>query len=241
MSLQPAMPAAYGRPQELAWNDAHRVEELRAVRVDRALGVAGGPGRVAGGRRRPLVECGPAELGRLAGHQRLVVQQLAQLVLRDRAAVVEDDDLAHRGDLARDLVEQRDQRPVHEEHAVVSVPDRELQLVGEEAQVQRVEDRPHAGDRVVELEVSVVVPGERRNPVARLHPEAAEHVGDLADPRREVAVGVSVEPVLPLGDDLLLGEQPLASPEHVLDGERVVLHQPSHTLLTSAANDGPFR
>ena len=81
---------------------------------------------------------------------------------------------------------------IDEEHLVGGVVDHEGELFGEEAQVEGVEDRAHAGDRVVEFEVAIIVPGERTDTVARLDPEIGQHVRQPLDPRGAVAVGVAV-------------------------------------------------
>jgi len=69
-----------------------------------------------------------------------------------------------------------------------------------------VEDRAHAGDRVVGLQVPVVVPGQGGDPLALLHTQPPEHVGELGGPLRHVPVAVAVNALLALGDDLLLAE-----------------------------------
>ena len=80
------------------------------------------------------------------------------------------------------------------------------------------------GGRGVELEVAIVVPGQRADAVAGLDAEAREGVGEPVDARGEVAVGVAVDTGLALGDDFLPPEEFLDAPEDVLDRQGIILH-----------------
>jgi hypothetical protein len=62
--------------------------------------------------------------------------------------------------------EQPGQRTVDEQDAILGMVDDPGQLLGDEPQVQRVQDRSHARDGEVGLEMLLVVPAERRHPVA---------------------------------------------------------------------------
>src|SRR5260221_13912658 len=97
----------------------------------------------------------------------------------------------------------------------------------------------HAGDGVVELEVAVVVPAERRHAVALTDSEALQSAGQLIDPGDHLAIGGAVDPALLLGDDLLAREQALDTPQPVLDGQLVVLHQTVQT-STSGPKSSQF-
>ena len=83
--------------------------------------------------------------------------------------------------LRRQLLEQRASSVVDEDHRVLGVVRDERDLFGEEADVQGVEHRAHAGDGEVELEMAVVVPREGGDAVAGPHAEAVERRGE---PRR---------------------------------------------------------
>ena len=66
---------------------------------------------------------------------------------------------------------------VDEDHAVLRVVDDVDDLLGEQADVQRVQDGAVGRHREVQLEVALVVPGERGNPLALLHAQAADELG----------------------------------------------------------------
>ena len=63
------------------------------------------------------------------------------------------------------------------------------ELLVEQADVERVQHRPDARDREVELEVALVVPGERPDPVALLDAEPAERAREPVDPLGDLGEG----------------------------------------------------
>ena len=66
-----------------------------------------------------------------------------------------------------DRRERGQQAAVHDDDLVLGVVDDVHELVGGQPDVERVHDRAHAGDRVVGLEVFLVVPAERGHRIAR--------------------------------------------------------------------------
>ena len=74
------------------------------------------------------------------------------------------------------------------------------ELVGVEAEVERVEDAAHERDAEVGLEVRAVVPAERGDAVAGLDAEVEQGPGEAAGAVGEVGEGVAV--------DRLVGEAP---------------------------------
>ena len=69
---------------------------------------------------------------------------------------------------------------IEEDDAVLGVVDDVRDLLGEKPRVDRVDDRTHAGDGVVQLEVAVAVPGEGADAVAAAARPGAERVGEPA-------------------------------------------------------------
>jgi hypothetical protein len=83
-----------------------------------------------------------------------------------------------RGQLRQDPRQQRDQRRVDDDHLVFGVPDDEHELLGEQPDVQRVQDGAHARHREVRDQVLRVVPHERADPLVAGDPEVVvEGVG----------------------------------------------------------------
>ena len=70
------------------------------------------------------------------------------------------------------LLEQRQQALVDDQDAILGVVDDVGELVGVQAQVQRVQHRADRRDRQVRLEVLMPRPGERRHAIARRTPSA---------------------------------------------------------------------
>ena len=67
-----------------------------------------------------------------------------------------------------------------------------LDLLREQARIDRVQDVARARDAVVELEVPVVVPGERADAIRFLHSEFPQCVRYLRRAGKSVAVGVTM-------------------------------------------------
>ena len=74
----------------------------------------------------------------------------------------------------RDAGECGIERCVDEDDAVCAVIDDEGELLGEEADVERVDDRAHRGDGVVGFEVLLGVPAEGADAVAGLDAETLQ-------------------------------------------------------------------
>ena len=89
------------------------------------------------------------------------------------------------------------ERAVDDDDLVLGVVDDVGELLGEQPDVEGVQDRAHGRHGQVRLEVALVVPAERPHPVARTHPEPPERrrqllgpAGHLGERRRPVAVGL---------------------------------------------------
>ena len=101
-------------------------------------------------------------------------------------------------------------------------------MLRKQPEIQRVKDRAHARDRVIELEVPVVVPCEGGNTVAGFHAHAFQRAGKAVDTRHHLPVGGAVDALVALGHHLSFLVQSLNPPQHVLETELVVLHQAFH-------------
>ncbi len=100
------------------------------------------------------------------------------------------------------------------------------ELFGEQAHVEGVQDRPHAGDGHVELEVALVVPGERADAVAGLDPEPPEDAREAVDARGDLGEARALGPVGGERQDLGSGMAVAHAPAHVVEVQgKVVLHQ----------------
>jgi hypothetical protein len=106
--------------------------------------------------------------------------------------------------------------------------DHSRELLREQTKVQRVQHRPHAGNREVRLDVLLGVPQERPDPVPGLDPEPDE---GRREPRRAIAdLGERRSPraVRRRRHDLASPVDLTAVLEQVRDRERKILHRAQH-------------
>ena len=167
-----------GDAERVAHADGHAVQHVRAVRVERALGVAGRAARVAEAGGGALVELGVVEARLVVGEQVLVADHVRQ---RARVAVADDDVVLDRLEARRDLLEHRHQRVVDEDDLVLGVVDDVAELLLEQADVERVQHRARAGHAHVDLEVLLRVPHEGRDPIAVLDAQLLQRLAEPVD------------------------------------------------------------
>src|SRR5262249_39913346 len=95
--------------------------------------------------------------------------------------------------------------------------------------IERVQHGATERDPEIGLQVAAVVPGERGDPIAGLHAQTAERVGELLRAAVELAVGAALDrTVRPAPDDLGLAEVPARPVEEVQERERDLHHQSIH-------------
>ena len=185
-----------------------RMQDLRAVRVDHALGLAGGARGVAHGARLVLVHLRVVEAPARRFQERLVVLHAG----RHRLAGQRHDDHALDVDLVPELLEQRQQHVVDDQEAVLRVVGDEGDVVRREPQVERVQHAACDDRAEVGLVVGVVVPHQRGDPVAALQPRLGQRLGQQARPPVEIGVGVAVQRLVRHARDDLLRAEQLARP-----------------------------
>ena len=149
-----------------------------------------------------------------------------KLRVRRRLLVAHDHEGPDGGDPVGHRLHGGDEVLVHEQHRVLRVVDDIRELVGEEPDVDRVEDGPHARHGEIRLEVPVAVPPEGAHPFASLHTEARERVGQLRHADVVLGVVVTVDPPEIPGHHLLLAEQLAVPFEYRGKGERVRHRRP---------------
>jgi hypothetical protein len=109
---------------------------------------------------------GQAELGRQIRDQALIVQEIREPACRHVGSIAQHHDALEGAQLRRQPLEQRQEHGIGENVAILGVVHDVGDLFGEQARVDGMADRADAGDAVVQLEVAVVVPGERGDPLA---------------------------------------------------------------------------
>src|SRR5579862_6828463 len=205
-----------------------RVDDRRAVAVERAFRVARRARGVAQGRGSPLVELGPLEIRALAGNEAVVGRNYRERRLR----MPQEDDPALLGQLRQEALDQWDERRLDEQEPVRGMIDDVDDLLVEQARVDRVAHRADAGYAVIELEMAISVPGQGADPVARLDAEAQQRPRELFCPGFGIGVGVAMDrafygPRHHLG----IGVIERGVRDDLRDQQRPLRHQPEHRFL----------
>ena len=169
--------------------------------ADDALGIARGAARAAHGGGRALVDVRPREARLLRGDELLVAKRIRQRIY---VAIADDDEGLHRRELRRDRREEKDQRSVDEDDAVLCVIDDVGDLLGEEPQVERVQDRAHSRNGEVRLLVRLVVPREGRHTVARTYAQSSQRGSDTLGPLTDLGERRGVGAITGPGENLAL-------------------------------------
>ena len=99
------------------------------------------------------------------------------------------------------------------------------ELLGEQADVERVQHRAHRRHREVGLEVLLAVPAERADAIAVLDAERGERVGEPGRVRADLGEGRAARARLGPGDAFALGVHALAVAQDRRDREREILHR----------------
>ncbi len=143
----------------------------------------------------------------------------------------------------RELGEDGHEGGVDEDHPVLSMVDDVCELLREQADVERVQHRARAGDREVELEVALVVPGERPHAVSLADAETGEHACQPVDAIRHLRVCRARDQPILAERHHLRSEVASAHPAtNVVQGQlEVVLHQPMDHLASSSPRSFPWR
>jgi hypothetical protein len=128
------------------------------------------------------------------------------------------------------LEQDRQEGQVGEEDLILGVVDDVAELLGEQPRVQGVADRPDPHDPVPGLDMPRGVPGQRRHPVAALHAESLQGIGQPLGAGVDPAIGRAHDRALDrAADDLAVAVPVPGVVEDLVDRQRPVLHQPKHT------------
>jgi hypothetical protein len=206
------------------------VQHGRAVRVDDALAAAGGARRVAHGDGVVLVVSGVDErVGVRIREEAFVVEMPCRRI--DRCARERHDDDFLEGVRCGELAVQRQQDVVDDQEAVVGIGGDPAELVGRQAQVERVHHAPGGGDAEVALEVGVMVPAQRRDAIARAQAETLQRRRQPAGAAVVLAVGVLAQRLVGQArDDHVVREDRPGALEEMVERQGNVHHGRLHRL-----------
>ena len=146
----------------------HGMQHVGAVRIEHALGIAGGAGGVAHAGRGVLVERLPGEVAVGFGDPFLIGHGIFQRGRRHMRGVGQDHILLDRLKLVGELFQDRHESEIDHHDAIFGVIDDPADLVGEQPRIDGVIDGADAHDAVPGFEMPPCVPRQRRHPVAEL-------------------------------------------------------------------------
>jgi hypothetical protein len=205
------------------------VEYRRAVRVQRALRIAGSSGRIAKARRGTLVEGRPFEAIVLSGKKFLVAEQVRNFLLRHVRPIGHRDEALDGLQPRGELLDQRRERDVEEDVRILGVVRDVGDLIRKEPWIDRMDDRSDAGDCVVDLEVPVAVPGERRDTIVHLDAERLQRFCELPGALVRVPIRVPVHAAFDgLRHDFGRTVMAIGVTDQVRDQKGLFLHQSKH-------------
>ena len=167
-----------------------RVQHGRPVRVQRALGVARGPGGVAQRRGCVFVEFGPLHLA-VEGADEVLVNHGVQRGVWQVFRRTQNDNLFQLGAVVDDLLDQGQEHRIDHDDPVFGMVDDVDQLLGEQARVDGVADRTNPRNTVVNLQMAMVVPRQRCHAVGHADSGIAQRLRQLFGPLVDIAVGMA--------------------------------------------------
>ncbi len=183
------------------------MQQGRAVRIQRGLGVAGGAAGVAHAGGGVLVEIGPVVVAGVRTDPGFIALQSGDAAVGGQPlGVAQRDPVPHRRTLGRHRLHQRQERQVKAQRLVLGVVDDPGQLLGVQARVERVQHAPAAADAKIQLQMAVAVPGQRGQPLAPAQAQVVDGVGHLARATRNLRPGAAMNVAFdPARNDLAAG------------------------------------
>ena len=175
--------------------------------VEDALRIAGRTRRITKCHRGTLIEYRPVIGVVLGGDQGLVAHRIGQTRFGHVFVVSQYDEALHTLQLLRHLLHQRHEQQIHHDPFVFGVIDDVDDLLREQAWIDGVADVAGATDRVISLQVPVIVPGQCRDAIPVLDAELVQRICQLPRPAETVCIRVTVQWVVGRDrDDLPIAE-----------------------------------
>ena len=118
---------------------------------------------------------------------------------------------------------------VDEQQDVAGVTEDVEQLLGEQPRIEGVADRAEAGHAEVDLDVTMGVPRERGDAVARADAEGQQRVGETLGAAVDLTIVRAMDrPLDAATDDLLIAEHPRGVADQRGDQQGRVVHEAAH-------------
>ena len=215
--------------ERVTHRDAHRVQKDRAVRIEHTFGFTRCARCIAHACRGVLIKRGKIFYGAFIGDQRFVIGHAFELNAGIGCKVIHHDKFLHGLELRFEVGQRFHQRLVAENKFIFRVVDDVDELLGKQANVERVQNGAESGHGEVELHMAVAVPRESRDSVTGFDAEFSERLHQLQRTRVEFAIGIAVQAAVgEARDDFLFGKVLLRAHQNAVDRQRVVHHQAVH-------------
>ena len=131
--------------------------------------------------------------------------------------------------MRRQLFDQAGECQVEEHVARFGIADDEAHLIGKQPGIDRVQHGAAAGDAEIDLQMPVVVPRQRGDPLTLRNAQPAQCVGNPPGTRCDRAPGAAMDRTLDrAGHDLGAGMVALRIVEQRRNQQRALLHQSEH-------------
>ncbi len=217
------------KPEHVGHRGRERMQHVRAMRIDDALGISGRARRVAHAGGVVFGDLDPLEIAVDGGDPVFIGDRVLERGLRHVRLVGEDHVALDLRQLVGDLLQQRHEGKVHHHHAIFGVIDDVDDLVREQARIDGVIDRAGAKDAVPGLQMPPGVPGERADPVAFLDAVLHQALRDLERALANVRIGGLYDRSFDRARDnfpLAVLDRPVI--DDPVANQRPVLHQAEH-------------
>jgi hypothetical protein len=138
--------------------------------IQHSFRIAGGTARVAQRRGSLFVELGPDILFGRRLDPRLVTHETGNSGIRGQSvAIAESDPVLDRRALRSDRAHDRQERQIEADDSIFRIVDDPGDLIGRQPRIDGVQHASTAANPVVQLEMSIAVPGQSRHPLAAVY------------------------------------------------------------------------
>jgi len=161
--------------------------------VEHAFGVARGAGGVAQAGGRVLIKHRPVEMIGFRRNQGFIALQVGQQVRLGHVRFVRHDDHGFQlGQLIGQGLQNRHEVQVGKQHAIVCVFNDVANLILKQTRVDGVAHQARARYAVIQLQVTIAVPGQGSDAVAMLQTHFFQRIGQLLAALGQIGIGVPV-------------------------------------------------
>ena len=223
----------HGREAEIIGRDGHHgVEQVGAVRIEHALGIACCARGVAHAGGGILVESGPAEIAIGLVDVVLVGDGVFQRCLRHVGRICQDYKAFDCGQAGRQFLDKGHKGEIEEKNAVRGMVDDEDDLILEEARIDGMVDGTDTGDAVPAFKMPPSVPGKGCDAVAEADAVTLQPLREFQGSEANRGVIGAVDRAFDgAGDDFALRVLRGGIIDDTMNQQWPILHQSKHGFI----------